>query len=191
MTQHSHRAPGHIRLIRGAAVTAVLTLATSVLAAAPADAAPQSYHITLEMSECGLMAQGVSGTCISSLQTWLNIFDQTGLQVDGEFGPATEAAVIAFQARHGLVPDGRFGDHSRNALRGVYTDMMNNSVPTPHPAARIRCSAERTGGKCDLGEVQPGLGGGIITSLVCAGFGEAAEGPYGVAAGIGCEILTS
>ena len=37
--------------------------------------------------------------------------------IDGRFGPATNAAVMAFQADNGLEPDGLFGPASNDALR--------------------------------------------------------------------------
>lgn len=162
---------------------AAATLALSMLAMAQsADAAEpgRSYPITLEMRECGVMAVGVTGTCIISLQTWLNIFDDAGLVVDGNFGPATEAAVRNFQSRHGLVPDGRFGDASRNALRGVFQYMMDNSVPTPKPGMSLRCQGYR----CDSGAAVAGGNGGLIQSLICIGIGKAG----GLGAGVFCEV---
>ena len=38
------------------------------------------------------------------------------LRADGAFGPRTEAALRAFQARHGLAVDGIYGRHSADAL---------------------------------------------------------------------------
>ncbi len=40
------------------------------------------------------------------------------LQVDGRFGPLTEAATKAFQAHKGLVADGEIGPKTHRALRG-------------------------------------------------------------------------
>jgi hypothetical protein len=140
--------------------------------------------------ECGVMAVGVTGTCIISLQSWLNIFDDAGLVVDGDFGPATEAAVRNFQGRHGLVPDGRFGDASRNALRGVFQYMMDNSVATPKPGASLACTPS-TGVNCDVGGAVPGANGGLIQTLICNGVGEVGRGPYGLGAEIFCEVLLS
>ena len=145
-------------------VFALAALLAGMLAVAPAANAEEPHRITLAMSECGVMAVGVTGTCIISLQSWLNIFDNAGLVVDGKFGRATEAAVKNFQRKHGLVPDGRFGVHSRNALRGEYQYMIENSVPSPKPAPI--CDL-RTGEGCASGEAVPGFNGGDVQSIFC------------------------
>jgi peptidoglycan hydrolase-like protein with peptidoglycan-binding domain len=156
------------QIARRAVVTiiALAAVVASMLAIAPAaDAdADEPQRITLAMSECGVMAVGVTGTCIISLQSWLNIFDNAGLVVDGKFGPATEAAVRNFQLKHGLDADGRFGDHSRNALRGEYQYMMEHSVPSPKPAPLCDLT---TGEGCASGEAVPGFNGGDVQSIFC------------------------
>jgi peptidoglycan hydrolase-like protein with peptidoglycan-binding domain len=157
----------HIAYRAGVTIVAVVAILAGILAITPAASAEDSYRITIDMAECDVMAVGVIGTCIISLQTWLNIFEKAGLVVDGKFGPATEAAVKNFQRNHGLDPDGRFGNFSRNALRGEYQDMMANSVPSPKPAPLCNTA---TGEGCDLGEAVPGLNGGIIQTLFCEGI---------------------
>jgi hypothetical protein len=64
------------------------------------------------MDECRVMAVGVTGTCIVSLQTWLNIFDDADLEVDGVIWRSTERAAGNFQLKHGLNADGRFSHRS-------------------------------------------------------------------------------
>ena len=57
-----------------------------------------------------MLQQGATGGEVAHLQTRLN---QDGaappLVVDSVFGPKTKAAVVAFQGRHGLSPDGKVG----------------------------------------------------------------------------------
>lgn len=55
--------------------------------------------------------KGCKGDEVKTLQTLL------GVAVDGDFGPKTEAAVIAFQKSHGLVADGIVGDKTWAALQ--------------------------------------------------------------------------
>ncbi|MFJ9902766.1 peptidoglycan-binding protein [Streptomyces sp. NPDC101152] len=118
--------------------------------------AQQQYQITLEMSECGVMYLGTSGTCIVSLQTWMNFSTGSHLKVDGQYGPATLAAVKDFQSSFGrsrhIAPDGHFGSRSRAALRDWYNSASENGKKEP-------CDIS-TGHNCDPGEAKPGLGVG-------------------------------
>jgi hypothetical protein len=63
-----------------------------------------------------VLTRGSSGQQVSDLQQRLKElgFDPNGL--DGNFGPGTQAAVIAFQKAHGLVADGKVGPNTSNAL---------------------------------------------------------------------------
>jgi hypothetical protein len=166
--------------VAGAALTVVSALGICAFGPTPAQA-ESSYRITLGMDECGVMAVGVTGTCIVSLQTWLNIFDHANLVVDGKFGPKTKLAVINFQNEHGLTPDGRFGKNSRNALRGEFQYMMENSVATP----RLEKNEPVT---VDVGGAEPGLDGGLITAFTCIGVGIVAGTAGTPAVGVGAEV---
>jgi len=61
---------------------------------------------------------GDRGSDVQELQKRLN---RLGFQLDtdGIFGPATRAAVIDFQAAHGLEPDGIVGDKTMSKLQEV------------------------------------------------------------------------
>ncbi len=52
---------------------------------------------------------GSSGDQVRALQQALALATGLDLQVDGQFGPATEIAVRRFQTTHGLLPDGIAG----------------------------------------------------------------------------------
>ena len=58
---------------------------------------------------------GDRGQMVKQLQEKLNAQGES-LDADGIFGPGTHAAVIAFQAKHGLTPDGVVGPRTRTAL---------------------------------------------------------------------------
>ena len=58
---------------------------------------------------------GDRGPEVVALQKALNAKGED-LETDGIFGPGTRAAVVAFQARHGLVPDGVVGPATRGKL---------------------------------------------------------------------------
>lgn len=182
---------------------ALLTLALAaggLVNAQPAAAAAGDYRITIDMLECDVMAVGVQGTCIISLQTWLNIFDDANLAVTGHFDAPTKDAVIKFQHRHGLTEDGRFGNVSRLALYRDYLHMKENSVATPRPGDPIdaKCNPG-TGVNCDKGAAIPGMNGGIVQSIFCntasGGLGLLKNalkgGVIGVGAGVACDILLS
>src|SRR5262249_49648247 len=60
-----------------------------------------------------LLRHGAMGPDVSELQRLLG-----GLEVDGEFGPDTDAAVRAYQASHGLEVDGEVGPETWSSLLG-------------------------------------------------------------------------
>lgn len=68
---------------------------------------------------------GTRGEAVTMLQQLL------GVDVDGAFGPATHAAVIAFQKKAGLAADGIVGAKTWDALqRLVYAPMSKEIIPT-------------------------------------------------------------
>lgn len=66
-----------------------------------------------------ILQQGSSGPDVTALQTQLKAlgFDPNG--VDGNFGPGTKAALIAFQQSRGLTPDGVAGPATMAALQSA------------------------------------------------------------------------
>jgi hypothetical protein len=70
-------------------------------------------HATTAAADCSItttLRVGSKGAEVQCLQTALG-----GLTVDGDFGPATKAAVMKFQTNEGLVADGIFGPKSNAA----------------------------------------------------------------------------
>ncbi|BBA96296.1 putative lysozyme [Actinacidiphila reveromycinica] len=63
------------------------------------------------------VSQGATGSAVSAVQHELNAHG-AALAVDGQFGPATAAAVRSFQSAHGLVVDGIVGPATWKALVG-------------------------------------------------------------------------
>lgn len=70
-----------------------------------------------------VLRRGDIGTEVADLQAQLNQLGAS-LIVDGDFGPATEAAVKAFQAAHGLAADG---------IAGAATMAMISELLKPEP----------------------------------------------------------
>lgn len=100
-----------------------------------------------------LLKRGSRGAAVRDLQTMLNAAGAR-LAVDGDFGPATDAAVRAFQKQAGLVVDGIVGPQTTTALKQATTPakpgkpepdksaMASPAVPAgvqaTRPAARVR-----------------------------------------------------
>lgn len=74
-----------------------------------------------------LLKIGSTGDAVLELQKLLPGIDQ-----DGEFGPATDAAVRAFQSSHQLDIDGEVGPDTWRALLGGV-----EPVPDPHPVSGL------------------------------------------------------
>ena len=73
-----------------------------------------STKVTVPAS--GPLKQGDSGSAVKVLQKALNAVGSASLTVDGNFGPATTQAVIAFQTANGLTADGVVGPSTAKAL---------------------------------------------------------------------------
>ncbi|WP_052441789.1 NlpC/P60 family protein [Streptacidiphilus anmyonensis] len=80
---------------------------------------PSTTPVNLFNGQCPAnMSQGESDGCVIELQNLLNS-SGAGLTVDGQFGPATYAAVRNYQASHGLGVDGVVGPNTKSALYGA------------------------------------------------------------------------
>lgn len=64
------------------------------------------------------ISEGDTGSAVSEAQGLLNSAGDYGLVVDGDFGPATTAAVVDFQATNDLVADGVVGTATWGVLLG-------------------------------------------------------------------------
>jgi peptidoglycan hydrolase-like protein with peptidoglycan-binding domain len=104
-----------------------------------------------------------SGNAVSRLQHALH------MPVDGEFGSATEAAVMRLQARHGLHADGVVGPATW-ALLGIHSE------PTLTPPASARVSPESSEGGSST-STGGGEGSGVVARVVSAAD-EIATRPY-------------
>ena len=64
-----------------------------------------------------VLKRGASGDSVKELQNLLNQNGAT-LDVDGNFGPATQSAVVNYQRSNGLTVDGMVGNETMGALTG-------------------------------------------------------------------------
>src|SRR5690242_14306805 len=90
-------------LQRLAALVALAVVGLSLAYAAPANAA-----VTTTTLCSTTLQEGSTGSCVVSLQQRLNQLG-ANLVVDGDFGPATKNAVLAFQGRERISFDGIVG----------------------------------------------------------------------------------
>jgi hypothetical protein len=87
-------------------------------------------ELTLDQS----YARGSRGARVRAIQEWLTL-QGIAVAADGDFGPATEAAVRRFQAREGMRPDGVVGKGTYAALVAPMTAAL---APIPADGRSLR-----------------------------------------------------
>ncbi len=80
------------------------------------------------------LRQGSRGSAVRTLQFWLLVVSDEypqvpAIEVDGSYGPATTAAVRAFQQAFGLTADGVVGPATWNKLRQIFASVALTLVP--------------------------------------------------------------
>jgi peptidoglycan hydrolase-like protein with peptidoglycan-binding domain len=80
-----------------------------------------------------VLREGSAGSEVAKLQAQLQELGFNPGPIDGRFGPATEAAVLAFQRSAGLLADGIAGPRTQGAL-GLVTD---TSLPSVIPEVTV------------------------------------------------------
>jgi peptidoglycan hydrolase-like protein with peptidoglycan-binding domain len=123
-----------------AAATAAMMVGTAAAAAAaptrPAAPAARVAHTAAarltapdqpDPLSWPLTVQGNTGERVVALQYLLNQQIGAGLATDGVFGPLTASAVRTFQARHGLLVDGKVGNQTWPVV--IITVRQGNSGP--------------------------------------------------------------
>ncbi len=75
------------------------------------------------------LKEGSSGQEVKTLQQKLKDRRFNPGLIDGDFGPATEAALIAFQRSEGLLADGIAGPRTQRALGLIEDDSLPNVIP--------------------------------------------------------------
>lgn len=79
------------------------------------------------------LRSGSHGEAVSTLQSHLRELGHLNAMPDGDFGPATRAAVQAFQRGHGLNADGIAGPATLTALKADIQTLAQHS-PAPFPS---------------------------------------------------------
>ena len=101
----------------------------------------KTYQIVLHSREEGVMSvlkEDSSGSDVVKLQERLKELGFNPGMIDGDFGPATKAALIAFQKSEGLLADGIAGARTLGAL-GLVED---NSIPTAIPGVTVTVASK-------------------------------------------------
>ena len=82
-----------------------------------------SEEVTLTLG-CRTLKNGSAGSDVKTLQELLNQLNivTPALELDGDFGSKTEAAVKAFQKKIGIEVDGIYGEESHKALMDAVAD---------------------------------------------------------------------
>ncbi|NUS88999.1 MAG: protein kinase [Streptomyces sp.] len=85
----------------------------------PKTPAPKPWKSCRYYSGTALTMQGSNGAPVRQVQCILDArgYDIGPHGIDGQFGPDTKAAVVRFQKRHHLNPDGKVGEDTWPALR--------------------------------------------------------------------------
>ncbi|HUY49561.1 MAG TPA: peptidoglycan-binding protein [Streptosporangiaceae bacterium] len=100
----------------GAGMIAAMTVGTVVPAADAAALSPAVASVRPAALTWPIVRQGAVGERVITIQYLLNQRINARLVVDGKFGPATDAAVRAFQRRNRLVADGIVGNATWSKL---------------------------------------------------------------------------
>ncbi|WP_228990467.1 M15 family metallopeptidase [Streptomyces sp. DH8] len=99
----------------------------------------------------GTLREGSSGEAVRQLQIRVAGYPGYGSQIaiDGQFGPATKAAVARFQAAYGLASDGIAGTQTFNKIYQLQDD---DCTPVNFTYAELnRCNSDWSGGKVSAG----------------------------------------
>ena len=86
-----------------------------------------------------ILRRGDEGEAVKLMQTYLFElgYDLGSAGKDGDFGPKTETALMAFQQDKGLTVDGEFGEKSHAALMAAIDALMDVPALEPEPVGDL------------------------------------------------------
>ena len=90
---------------------------------------------TISTNSTQTVSQGATGSVVKDLQNKLNAAGYSVGAADGDFGPHTRAAVLAFQHDHGLTADGVVGPKTWAALRSTAPSAPSRPTAPTAPTA--------------------------------------------------------
>lgn len=96
-----------------------------------------------------MLRRGDVGSDTLELQKWLNANRSAGLDVDGAFGPKTQAAVISFQKAVGISADGVVGPDTQTKMKAYNPSSStppSTSTAPAFPLPKGWCYGPKTGG---------------------------------------------
>lgn len=116
------------------------------------------------------LQRGASGPAVRELQTLLDAAGFYGANVDGQFGPVTDAAVRAFQKQYGLTVDGWAGPQTMAKLRAVVAAKSAPAAPAGGPRLVVGARGDA------VKELQTRLQAlGLYAGAIGGNFGPATE----------------
>ncbi len=142
-----------------------------VITTVPRTVAPGSAA-TPKPTATGSLKLGSSGSDVRTVQSRLKTLGYYTGSVDGDFGEATRAAVIAFQRANGLEVDGKVGAETLAKLNSssAITYKQANATATPAPSLKLGSSGS------EVRTVQSRLKTlGYYTGSVDGDFGEGTQ----------------
>ena len=117
-----------------------------------------------------LLKEGMKGEDVKELQHLLNQYLNLKLAEDGDFGPATLAAVKSFQAKAKLTVDGKYGAKTHAALMSALADAApeidDNVVETPVAQMKTNCAANVRAGDSTAYNIITSLPKGTILTPI-------------------------
>ena len=144
-----------------------------------------AFALTAEAAytHAGTLKVGSSGPQVVALQSTLG-----GLATDGNFGPMTKAAVMAFQSSNGLVADGVVGPLTGAALSGVMTGGTFPAGCSSASGFSTTTGLSCSGGASTVPGCMPGYAFSSTTGASCTGGTSA---PAGLTGGAGSITITA
>lgn len=119
-----------------------------------------------EPADDGMLRRGSKGDAVKMLQTNLNSVMNAGLDVDGSFGPKTEAAVKDFQKKFNLEVDGIYGPKSTEAMTKALSTPKTYKYKVKGVTSFLNIRADKTSNSASIGKL---YNGDIIDTLYTEG----------------------